>query len=127
MAADGPQDFMDAYRKMLGHWEKMANDLGAQFLQQKEAAQAVHGLNDARIAMQAQMRDGMLRALDAMQMPTKADIEALGARIGAIEAAAARIETLLASRDQPSASGATAPARTRRPGPARRPGSGQNK
>lgn len=115
MATKGPQDFMDAYREMLGNWEKMANEFGAKFLQQKEAAQAMNGLNNAKVAMQAQMKDGMLKALDAIQMPSKADIEDLGARIGAIEAAVARIETLLASGGQP-ADGAPKPARTRKPG-----------
>ena len=115
MATKGPQDFMDAYRDMLGNWEKMANEFGAKFLQQKEAAQAMNGLNNAKVAMQAQMKDGMLKALDAIQMPSKADIEDLGARIGAIEAAVARIETLLASGGQPT-DGAPKPARTRKPG-----------
>ena len=81
MATKGPQDFMDAYREMLGNWEKMANEFGAKFLQQKEAAQAMNGLNNAKVAMQAQMKDGMLKALDAIQMPSKADIEALGEKI----------------------------------------------
>lgn len=119
MASKGPQDFMDAYREMLGHWEKMANDFGAKFLQQKEAAQAMNGLNNAKVAMQAQMRDGMLKALDAIQMPSKADIEDLGARIGAIEATLARIETQLAGGGKAAAAGDAKPARTRKPGPAR--------
>lgn len=91
MAAKGPLDFMDAYRQMLGQWEKIANDFGAEFLQQPEAARAMNSLNNAKVAMQAQMKDGMLKALDAIQMPSKADIEDIGARIGTIEAAVARI------------------------------------
>ena len=119
MTAKGPQDFMDAYRDMLGNWEKMANDFGAKFLQQKETAQAMNSLNSAKVAMQAQMKDGMLKALDAIQMPSKADIEDLGARIGAVEAAVARIETLLAGGGKPAATAAPKPPRTRRPGKAK--------
>lgn len=116
MAENGPPDFLQAYRDMLGTWEKMTNDFGSKFLQQKEAAQAMNGLATARVAVQAQMRDGMLKALDAIQMPSKADIEDLGARIGAIEAAVARIETRLAAGVKPAAAPATpAPARTRKP------------
>ena len=114
MATKGPQDFMDAYREMLGNWEKMANEFGAKFLQQKEAAQAMNGLNNAKVAMQAQMKDGMLKALDAIQMPSKADIEDLGARLGAIEAAVARIETQFAAGTK-AAAATPAPARTRKP------------
>ena len=115
---NAPPDFLQAYRDMLGTWEKMANDVGSKFLQQKEAAQAMNNLATARVAVQAQMRDGMLKALDAIQMPSKGDIEDLGARIGAIEAAVARIETSLAAglaaggKPAPAAPG---PARTRKP------------
>lgn len=117
MAENGPPDFLQAYRDMLGTWEKMTNDFGSKFLQQKEAAQAMNGLANARVAVQAQMREGMLKALDAIQMPSKADIEDLGARIGAIEAAVARIETLLAAGAKPAAAATAAPgpARTRKP------------
>ncbi|PKP67668.1 MAG: hypothetical protein CVT83_08020 [Alphaproteobacteria bacterium HGW-Alphaproteobacteria-5] len=118
MAENGPPDFLQAYRDMLGTWEKMANDFGSKFLQQKEAAQAMNGLATARVAVQAQMRDGMLKALDAIQMPSKADIEDLGARLGAIEAAVARIETQLAAGGKSAAPAAPGPARTRKP-PAR--------
>jgi hypothetical protein len=122
MATKGPQDFMDAYRQMLGHWEKMANDFGAKFLQQPEAAQAMNGLNNAKVAMQAQMRDGMLKALDAIQIPSKADIEDLGARIAGIEATLARIETLLASGGQPATVPGSPPARKPAPARTRKPG-----
>lgn len=118
MTSERPADFIDAYREMLGNWERMANDLGATFLQQKETARAMNSLNSAKVAMQAQMRDGMLKALDAIQMPSKADIENLGARIGSVEAALARIETLLGSYGNPAATGSPKPPRTRRPGPA---------
>lgn len=115
----GPQDFVDAYRDLLGQWEKMANEFGSKFLQQPEAAQAMNSLNSAKVAMQAQMKDGMLKALDAIQMPSKADIDNLGARIGAIETAVARIETLLAGGGgAAAATGAPRPARTRKPGKA---------
>ena len=119
MAENGPPDFLQAYRDMLGTWEKMSNDFGAKFLQQKETAQAMNGLATARAAVQAQMRDGMLKALDAIQMPSKADIEDLGARIGAIEAAIARIETQLAGGGKSSSavSAGMGPARTRKPAP----------
>lgn len=115
MAENTPPDFLQAYRDMLGTWEKMANDFGSKFVQQKETAQAMNGLATARVAVQAQMRDGMLKALDAIQMPSKADIEDLGARLGAIEAAVARIETQLASGSKSSAPAAPSPARTRKP------------
>ena len=113
MVENQPFDIMQGYRDMLANWEKMANDFGGQVLAREEAAQAMHGFNTAKMAVQTQLKDAMLKSLDAVQIPSKADIEALGTRLGAMEAAIARIETrLLAMAPDAAPAG---PKRTRRP------------
>lgn len=115
MTDNGNRDYVDAYREMLATWEKMANDFGSRFLQQKGTAQAMNSLSSAALSMRTQMQDGMVKALDAAQIPSKADIEDIGRRLSAIEAALARIETRLAETGGSRGGAAAGPARTRKP------------
>ncbi len=106
-------DIMQGYRDMLANWEKMANEFGANVLQREDATQAMHSFNNTKTAVQAHFKDAMLKSLDAVQMPSKADIDALAARLGTIEATIARIETHLLGGAAPAA---PKPKRTRTPG-----------
>ncbi|MBA3897451.1 MAG: hypothetical protein H0X36_10040 [Sphingomonadaceae bacterium] len=103
------------FRTMLGQWEKMANDYGAEFLKRPEAAQAMHGATNATLQAQQAMQEVMAKALAAAHMPSKADIEAISARLGAVEASLARIEAKLGSGE--AATPAARPKRTRTPPP----------
>lgn len=75
-----PDDPTAFFREMVGQWQKIAGG-GAS----PEGART----------MQDAFREQMDRALAAANMPTRADVDALAARIAAIEASLARVEAHL--------------------------------
>jgi hypothetical protein len=98
-------------RDWVVQWEKLVNQHGAEWLAKPEAAQAMQAATAAALKAQNASNEAMSKLLAAANMPSKADVEALGARLGRIETMIARIEARLG--DTPG--GATAP----RPGPRR--------
>lgn len=108
-----PTDPMSMFRDAITQWEKLANDYGSQFLQRPETAQAMHNATGLALKAQQGAHEAMAKLLAAANMPSKADVEALGARISAVEATLARIEAAIVgsgvSRDTPK------PKRTRTP------------
>lgn len=107
-----PTNPADLFRDMVGQWEKLANQFGGDALRTPEFAQGMHGANSAALAWQAQFQEGMAKALAAANLPSRAEIEDLSARLARVEAALGRIEGALASapeRDRPK------PTRGRKP------------
>jgi hypothetical protein len=110
-----PTDPMAMWRDFLGQWEKAANDVGGKILQRPEAAEAMHKATALGLQAQTAMHDAMAKMLSAANMPSRAEVEALGTRLGAIEASLARIEAALGAAASPAAATAPKPARTRKP------------
>lgn len=96
MPPNNPADF---FRDMLGQWEKVANNLGSEAMKSEEFARGMQGASGAGMAMQGAWREQMDKALAAANMPTRADVDALAARLDAIEATLARIEARLGGGD----------------------------
>ncbi|MGH6786416.1 MAG: hypothetical protein ACREBO_06265 [Novosphingobium sp.] len=112
MSADQSDPFAP-FRQWLGEWEKLTNQHGADFLARPEVAQAMQQATSAKLQWQAASDEQMAKLLSGANLPSKADVEALGARLAAIEATLARIEAQL-SGIAPATTRAK-PARTRRP------------
>ena len=110
-AALDPFGFM---RNWVAQWEKLVNDHGAEWLAKPEAAQAMQAMTGAAVKLQAASNEATARMLAAANLPSRADIEALGARMAAIEAALARIEARL-PRPEGAQAKRPAPKRTRKP------------
>jgi hypothetical protein len=113
MADESPFDPLGLARQWVNQWEKLANEHGTEWLAKPEAAQAMQGVTGAALKMQAASNEATARMLAAANLPSRADIEALGQRLAAVEAALARIESRLPAQD----AGPTRPAlrRTRKP------------
>lgn len=94
-----PTDPLGMFRDMVNQWEKLANEYGSQFLQRPEAAQAMHSATSAGLQLQGAVQDAMSKVLTAANMPSKAEVESLGQRMTAIEAALVRIEAKLGGAD----------------------------
>ena len=108
-------DPFSLFRNWVGAWEKLVNQHGAELLAKPEIAQAMQQVSSAKLQFQATSDAQMAKLLDAANLPSKADVEALGTRLAGIEAALARIEAQM--RGAPSAASARPkPARTRKPG-----------
>ena len=106
-------DPMAMMRDAVTQWEKMANDFGGQFMNRPETAQAMHQATGLALKAQQSAHEAMAKLLSAANMPSKADVEAIAARMAAIEASLARIEAALAT--SPSASALPKPKRSRTP------------
>ncbi len=92
-------DPMAMFRDVVNQWEKLANEYGSQLLARPEAAQAMHNVTAAGLQVQNAVSDAMSKVLAAANMPSKADIEAMGQRLAAVEANLLRIEGLLSGSD----------------------------
>lgn len=84
-------------RGWMSQWEKLVNEHGTQLLAKPETAQAMQAMTGAVMQMQAASQEASAKLLAAANLPSRADFEALGARLGAIEATLARIEQSLRS------------------------------
>lgn len=113
MPAEPPTDPFAPFRSLVGEWEKLVNTHGAEWLQKPEVAQAMQKVSSARLQAQATSDEAMGKILAAANMPSKADIEAIGMRLGQIEATLARIEAN--QRGLTSGARGSAPKRTRKP------------
>lgn len=110
MAGDAPNDPAALFREMLGQWEAMANQWGAELLKTGQFSRAMHGANSAAMKAREVRDDMMARALDAAQMPSKADIADVSARLSRVEESVARIEAMLRSMAAPAAMDTPTPA-----------------
>lgn len=108
-----PTDPFAPFRTWLGEWEKLANQHGADFLTRPEVAQAMQQASAAKLQFQAASDEQMAKLLSGANLPSKADVEALGTRLASVEAALARIEAHLTGVAPSTAR--SRPARTRKP------------
>ena len=110
---------MNMFRDVVTQWEKLANEYGSQFLARPEAAQAMHSVTSAGLQVQNAVQDAMAKVLTAANMPSKAEIETLGARLTSVEASLARIEAALSGGGHTAPQSAKPkPTRGRKPSPA---------
>ena len=107
-----PTDPMNMFRDVVTQWENLANDYGTQFLARPEAASAMHKATAAGLQVQNAVSEAMAKVLAAANMPSKAEVEAVGERLTRIEASLARIEASLSTG---SATAAPRPSRGRKP------------
>jgi hypothetical protein len=87
------------FRQMVTQWEKVTNDYGTQIAGSPGFAQGMQAATAASAKVQQAANDAMGKALAAANMPSRGDIDAIGARLSAIEAQLGRIEAHLASPD----------------------------
>lgn len=115
MSSAPPADPFALFRNWVSEWEKLVNQHGAELLAKPEVAQAMQQVSSAKLQVQAASDAQMAKLLGAANLPSKADIEALGTRLAGVEATLVRIESQL--RNPQAASPAKPkPARTRKPG-----------
>lgn len=96
MTSSTPVDPMAFFREMLGQWEKAVNESGNRITGSEQFAQLMGQGTTVSAQMQSAINEAMGRALAVANMPSKADIDALSARIAAMEKTLARIEGSMA-------------------------------
>lgn len=90
-----PPDYSAFFRTMLGEWERMSNAVGGQAMKSEDFARAIGGATAATSHAQEAFRGFMDRALAASNMPSRAEIEDISARLARIEGALFRMEARL--------------------------------
>lgn len=108
-----PTDPFATFRDMVNQWEKAANEYGGKIAGSSEFAQGMQGATAISMQIQQAVHEGMTKVLAATNIPSREDIAALGARVGAIEAQLSRIEAALGPT--PSSPAAPKPKRTKQP------------
>jgi hypothetical protein len=118
MANPNPTDPITMWRDFVAQWEKSVNTLSNQAMGTSEFAGSMNKAASLTYAMQQMMGDVIGRYQTAANLPSRADITALGERLMAIEATltrvAAIVERMPIAGEAPSPRGAMPP-RTRKP------------
>ena len=99
MTKDFEVDPFGVARQWMSQWEKLVNEHGGELLAKPEAAQAMQALTGTALKIQAASNEATGRMLAAANLPSRADVEALGLRLAAIEATLARVEARLRADD----------------------------
>jgi hypothetical protein len=117
---DQPFDPFALWRDMLSKWETSVNDLGNRNMASPEFSRFMNQAMGASVRMRHGVGEVMQRYLETMNMPSRADIVALGERLQGIEEQVARLNASLAqlAGSMPNAAMSTAgPPRTKLPKP----------
>ena len=117
--SDKPRDPMDAFRDLVGQWERGVNQIANQAMGNEQFSRAMHGLSSAAFGARAGVGEAMEKYLATLNLPSRADIVSIGERLQAIETQVARLTelvVLIAGANSASASTAhSKPKRTRQP------------
>jgi hypothetical protein len=110
-------DFGDIWRDLLRRWEDAGNSLGSDAMKTAEFSEAMNKATNLSVAAQNLFTQTFSKYLTAMNLPTLADISALGERLHAIEGRIEEIHLMLNDRQvSPAASDRRSkPTRNRRP------------
>ncbi len=95
MADSGAKDPAALWREMVGQWEKAANTLATGYMATNEFSREANRVMSASQHMQKGLQEVMGRYFDALNLPTKNDIDGLGERLHAIEDELARVSAAI--------------------------------
>ena len=117
-----PLDPMALWRDAVAQWEKGINDVAGQALGSSEFARGMHGAMGTSLSAQKTVSDAIGRYLGTVNLPSRAEVAALGERLSEIESRLIRMTALLEHLVDPAAAGVatstvTRVPRTRRPPP----------
>ena len=119
--AERPKGPLDAFRDLVGQWERGVNDFANEAMANEQFSRLMHGVTSTAAGARAGLGEAMERYLATLNLPSRADITGIGERLQAIEAQLNRLTEIVAqvaSVDAAPATMAPKPKRTRKP-PAR--------
>ena len=118
--ADAPsKDPSVTWRELVSQWEKNVNSLANQTMASEEFSGASNQMMNVSLKVQQAMASAMTTYLATLNLPSRADVTALGERLAAMETYLSRIALALEDaprrRRHPKAVRANRPPRTKRP------------
>jgi polyhydroxyalkanoic acid synthase PhaR subunit len=108
-------DPLALWRSMVSQWEKNVNDVANKNMGTEQFSGSMNSVMNASLQAQAALGDVMAKYLAALNLPSRADVLALGEQLGAIESRLATIAVLLEQRDGAAEPAVKTPKRTKRP------------
>ncbi|RQO53812.1 hypothetical protein DBV14_13630 [Variovorax sp. KBW07] len=124
MPQSSPLDPMAMWRELTAQWEKSTNEFANETMASDPFRQGMHGGMNASLTAQKALGDLMARYLTLLNLPTRADIQALGEQLQRIDDHLANISRAMegGGRGSPAASAMAgapvaplAPRRTKQP------------
>jgi hypothetical protein len=114
--AEGPsKDPSAAWRELVSQWEKNINALANQNMASDEFSSGSNQAMNLALRLQQGMASGMATYLATLNLPSRADITALGERLQAMEAYLSRIAVALEEPARGKSRTRGAPKRSRPP------------
>ncbi|MEQ9663615.1 MAG: hypothetical protein RLN87_13835 [Parasphingopyxis sp.] len=113
--AENKSDPMDMLRKAMADLEQRFDEMGRAIFGTDAFAKSTHRATELSTKVQQATSDQMARNLSFLNMPSRADVNAIGERLMGIEAQLARIEETLERLAPAEAKPASGPPRTRKP------------
>jgi len=114
MAEPSNLDPLSLWRDMLGQWERGLNGVANQAMGSDEFSRGLHQITSLSLRMQQAAGEAMNKSLQALNLPSRSDLLAIGERLSRIEASLARLESA-ALTPASAEKAAPKPARTRQP------------
>ena len=112
MAEKPNLDPLSLWREMLGQWERGLNSVANQAMGSDEFSRAMHQVTAMSLRMQQTVGDAFGKSLQAMNLPSRADLISIAERLSRIEA---RLDEMAAAQATPPAAPPAQAPRTRRP------------
>lgn len=116
-----PLDPMAMWRELTAQWEKSTNEFANETMSSDPFRQGMHGGMNASLTAQKALGDLMARYLTLLNLPTRADIQALGEQLQRIDDHLANISRSMEGGGRGSTAAAAtatapiAPRRTKQP------------
>jgi hypothetical protein len=110
-----PLDPMAMWRELTAQWEKATNEFANETMASDPFRQGMHGGMNASLTAQKALGELMARYLTMLNLPTRADLQALGEQLQRIDDHLARIARAVEGGPASSAAAAPGPRRTRQP------------
>ena len=95
MTDSSAKDPAALWREMVGQWEKTVNTLATGYMATNEFSREANRVMSASRQVQKGMQDIMGRYFDALNLPTKTDIDGLGERLHVIEDELGRVSAAI--------------------------------
>jgi len=109
-----PLDPMAMWRELTAQWEKSTNEFANETMASDPFRQGMHGGMNASLTAQKGLGDLMARYLTMLNLPTRADIQALGEQLQHIDDHLARIARAVEGGGSAPSAPSTAPPKPRR-------------
>jgi hypothetical protein len=117
MAEPSSKDPASVWRELVAQWEKSLNEMANRTMGSDEFAKSVNQAMNLSAGAQTSLSEAMGRYLAGLNLPSRAEMTAIGERLQAIEERLDRVLALLQAPAGAAAPGraTTAPPRTKRP------------